>query len=330
MRRRDLIAGLLLTTAAQPAVAQQSTTTHRVAIFHPAIPAARIPEDNFWQPFLADLRGLNDIGGENLLVERYSAEGHHERYADLAKEIVHSNPDVIVTVSIAAVIALTAETKTIPVVASMLEDPLKAGLVTSLARPGSNLTGVSLDAGVEIWGKRLQLLKEAIPSASTVAFLGARQSWEGAAGHVLRGAGARLGISLIPMLLQEGTPSEIERVFALMGQERPDAVLVSGEGDQYAHRQLIVDLAEKYRLAAMYAIGDYAERGGLIAYVADLAELRRRLVDDVRQILKGAQAGDIPIYQAARFAFIVNLKTANALGLTIPPGLVARADQIIE
>ena len=293
MRRRDLIAGLLLTTAAQPAVAQQSTTTHRVAIFHPAIPAARIPEDNFWQPFLADLRGLNDIGGENLLVERYSAEGHHERYADLAKEIVHSNPDVIVTVSIAAVIALTAETKTIPVVASMLEDPLKAGLVTSLARPGSNLTGVSLDAGVEIWGKRLQLLKEAIPSASTVAFLGARQSWEGAAGHVLRGAGARLGISLIPMLLQEGTPSEIERVFALMGQERPDAVLVSGEGDQYAHRQLIVDLAEKYRLAAMYAIGDYAERGGLIAYVADLAELRRRLVDDVRQILKGAKAGDI-------------------------------------
>ena len=293
MRRRDLIAGLLLTTAAQPAVAQQSTTTHRVAIFHPAIPAARIPEDNFWQPFLADLRGLNDIGGENLLVERYSAEGHHERYADLAKEIVHSNPDVIVTVSIAAVIALTAETKTIPVVASMLEDPLKAGLVTSLARPGSNLTGVSLDAGVEIWGKRLQLLKEAVPSASTVAFLGARQSWEGAAGHVLRGAGARLGISLIPMLLQEGTPSEIERVFALMGQERPDAVLVSGEGDQYAHRQLIVDLAEKYRLAAMYAIGDYAERGGLIAYVADLAELRRRLVDDVRQILKGAKAGDI-------------------------------------
>jgi len=221
MRRRDLIAGLLLTTAAQPAVAQQSTTTHRVAIFHPAIPAARIPEDNFWQPFLADLRGLNDIGGENLLVERYSAEGHHERYADLAKEIVHSNPDVIVTVSIAAVIALTAETKTIPVVASMLEDPLKAGLVTSLARPGSNLTGVSLDAGVEIWGKRLQLLKEAIPSASTVAFLGARQSWEGAAGHVLRGAGARLGISLIPMLLQEGTPSEIERVFALMGRNGP-------------------------------------------------------------------------------------------------------------
>ena len=330
MRRRDLIAGLLLTTAAQPAVAQQSTTTHRVAIFHPAIPAARIPEDNFWQPFLADLRGLNDIGGENLLVERYSAEGHHERYADLAKEIVHSNPDVIVTVSIAAVMALTAETKTIPIVASMLEDPLTAGLVTSLARPGSNLTGVSLDAGVEIWGKRLQLLKEAIPSASTVAFLGARQSWEGAAGHVLRGAGARLGISLIPMLLQEGTPSEIERVFVLMGQERPDAVLVSGEGDQYANRQLIVDLAEKHRLAAMYAIGDYAERGGLIAYIADFAELRRRLIDDVHQILKGAKAGDIPIYQAARFALIVNLKTANALGLTIPPGLVARADQVIE
>jgi len=132
------------------------------------------------------------------------------------------------------------------------------------------------------------------------------------------------------MLMHEGTPSEIERVFVLMGQERPDAVLVSGEGDQYANRQLIVDLAEKHRLAAMYAIGDYAERGGLIAYIADFAELRRRLIDDVHQILKGAKAGDIPIYQAARFALIVNLKTANALGLTIPPGLVARADQVIE
>jgi putative ABC transport system substrate-binding protein len=115
-----------------------------------------------------------------------------------------------------------------------------------------------------------------------------------------------------------------------MGRERPDAVLVSGEGDQYAHRQLIVDLAEKYRLPAMYAIGDYAERGGLIAYVADFVELRRRLVDDVNQILKGAKAGDIPIYQAAKFALIINLKTANALGITVPPGLVARADQVIE
>ena len=330
MRWRDLVAGLLLAAAAQPAVAQQSATTHRIAIFHPALPAARIPEDTFWRPFLAELSGLGDVGGENLLVERYSAEGHHERYADLAKEIVHSNPDVIVTVSIAAVMALTAETKTIPIVASMLEDPLTAGLVTSLARPGSNLTGVSLDAGVEIWGKRLQILKEAIPTASTVAFLGLAESWEGATGHVLRDAAARLEISLIPMLMHEGTPSEIERVFVLMGQERPDAVLVSGEGDQYANRQLIVDLAEKHRLAAMYAIGDYAERGGLIAYIADFAELRRRLIDDVHQILKGAKAGDIPIYQAARFALIVNLKTANALGLTIPPGLVARADQVIE
>jgi len=124
MRWRDLVAGLLLAAAAQPAVAQQSATTHRIAIFHPAIPAARIPEDTFWRPFLAELSGLGDVGGENLLVERYSAEGHHERYADLAKEIVHSNPDVIVTVSIAAVMALTAETKTIPIVASTLEDQL--------------------------------------------------------------------------------------------------------------------------------------------------------------------------------------------------------------
>jgi putative ABC transport system substrate-binding protein len=140
MRRRELITGLLFAAAAQPAVAQPSAMQHRIAIFHPAIPAARLPEDSFWRTFLADLRGLGYVEGKNLLVQRYSAEGHHERYADLAKEIVVSHPEVIVTVSIAAVIALTTETKTIPVVASMLEDPLQAGLVTSLARPAHLLS----------------------------------------------------------------------------------------------------------------------------------------------------------------------------------------------
>jgi hypothetical protein len=132
---------------------------------------------------------LGYVDGENLIIDRYSAEGHHERYPDLARQIVASHPDVIVTVSTRILIALKAATSTIPIVANMLEDPLKAGLVTSLAHPG-NLTGVSRDAGVEIWGKRLQILKEAIPSASTVAFFGFRELWEGPAGHVLRDAGS--------------------------------------------------------------------------------------------------------------------------------------------
>ena len=132
------------------------------------------------------------------------------------------------------------------------------------------------------------------------------------------------------MLPQEGTPSEIERVFAAMEQQRPDAVLVSGEGDLYAHRQLIAELAEKNRLPAMCPYRDYVEAGGLMAYAVDLAELLRRMADDVHQILKGAKPGDIPIYQPTKFELLINLKTAKALGLTLPPALLARADEMIE
>jgi putative ABC transport system substrate-binding protein len=272
---------------------------------------------------------LGYVEGENLIVERYSAEGHHERYADLAREIVTRNPDLIVTGTNPVVSTFTAATSTIPVVAFML-DPLKAGLVTSLARPGGNLTGITLDAGIEIWGKRLEMLKEAIPSTAKAAFLGMRGGWEGSSGQVLRDAGGRLGISLVFMLPQEGTPSEIERVFAAMEQQRPDAVLVSGEGDLYANRQLIAKLAEKNRLPAMFPYRDYVEAGGLMAYAVDLAELLRRMADDVHQILKGAKPGDIPIYQAIKFELLINLKTAKAFGLTLPPALLAGAAEIIE
>ena len=239
------------------------------------------------------------------------------------------DPDVIVTGTNPVVIAFKAATSTIPVVAFML-DPLHAGLITSLGRPGGNLTGITLDAGIEIWGKRLQILKEAIPSTTKAAFLGMREGWEGSSGQALRDAGGRLGISLAFMLPQQGTPSEIERVFAAMEEQRPDAVLVSGEGDLYAHRQLIAELAEKNRLPAICPYRDYVEAGGLMAYAVDLAELLRRMADDVHQILNGAKPGDIPIYQPIKFELLINLKTANTLGLTQPSGLLARADEVIE
>jgi putative tryptophan/tyrosine transport system substrate-binding protein len=331
MQRREFITILGGAAATWPlaALAQQSAKQHRIALLHPAIPAALISEDIFWRAFLAELRRLGYVEGENLVVERYSAEGHHERYADLAQEIVTRHPDVIVTSTNLMVIAVTAATNTIPVVAIMF-DPLKAGLVISLARPGGNLTGINLGVGVEIWGKLLQILKEAIPSAATVAFMGRREDWEGQVGQVLRDVGGRLGISLTGILPREGTPSEFERVFAAMARQRPDAVLVSAEGDQYAHRQLIVELAEKNRLPAIYAIGGYVERGGLMAYVADLAEARHRLADAVHQILSGAKPSDIPIYQTTKFQLIINLKAANAIGLTFPPALLTRADVVIE
>jgi putative ABC transport system substrate-binding protein len=157
-----------------------------------------------------------------------------------------------------------------------------------------------------------------------------RDGWDDSFGQVLRDAGDRLGISLIWMLPQQGTPSEIERVFDVMGQQRPDAVLVSGEGDLYAHRQLIAELAQRNRLPAMCPYRDYVDAGGLMAYTVDLAELLRRMANDVHQILNGAKPGDIPIYQPTKFELLINLKTAKALDLTLPPSLLSRADEMIE
>src|SRR5712691_7735293 len=334
MKRREFITLLGGAAAAWPLAtrAQQPATRPRIAIFHPAIPTTLLTETgggSAWRAFFSELRRLGYVEGENLIIERYSAEGHHERYANLAREIVTSSPDLIVTGTNPVVIVFKAATSTIPIVAFML-DPLKAGLVTSLARPGGNLTGITLDAGIEIWGKRLQMLKEAIPSTAKAAFLGMRDGWEGSSGQVLRDAGGRSGISLVFMLPQKGTPSEIERVFAAMEQQRPDAVLVSGEGDLYAHRQLIAELAEKNRLPAMCPYRDYVEAGGLMAYAVDLAELLRRMANDVHQILKGAKPGDIPIYQPTKFELLINLKTAKELGLTLPPALLTLAAEIIE
>jgi putative ABC transport system substrate-binding protein len=333
MKRRAFITLMGAALARPPAVrAQQSTTQQRIAIFHPAIPTTLLTEEgggSAWRAFFGELRRLGYVEGENLIIERYSAEGHHERYADLAREIVTRKPDLIVTGTNPVVIAFKAATSTIPVVAFMI-DPLQARLVTSLSRPGGNLTGITLDAGIENWGKRLQILKEAIPSATNVAFLGMREGWEGSSGQVLRDVGAQMGISLAFVLPQQGNPAELERIFAAMEQQRPDAVLVSGEGDLYAHRQLIAELAEKKRLPTMCPYRDYVEAGALMGYAVDLAELLKRMADDVHKILKGAKPGDIPIYQPTKFQLLINMKTAKSLALTLSPALLARADQVIE
>jgi len=157
-----------------------------------------------------------------------------------------------------------------------------------------------------------------------------RDGWEGSSGQVLRDIGAQMGISLAFTLPQEGNPAELERIFAAMEQQRPDAVLISGEGDLYAHRQLIAELAQKKRLPMMSPYRDYVEAGALMGYAVDLAELLRRMADDVHQILKGAKPDDIPIYQPTKFQLLINVKTAKTLALTIPAALLARADQVIE
>lgn len=330
MRRREFTAGLFLIITLRSARAQRAIP--RIALFHPAIPTSLLTETGggtAWRAFFSELRRLGYVEGQTIGIERYSAEGHHERYADIAREIVSSRPDLIVTGTNPVVLAFKPFTSTIPVVAFMI-DPLKAGLVASLARPGGNLTGITLDPGIEIWGKRLELLKEAIPRTTRVAFLSMREGWEGSFGQSMRDVANQLGISLISMLPNGGTTAEIERVFAETATQQPDAVLVTGEGDLYANRQLIGELAQKYRMPTMCPYSDYVDAGGLMAYTVDLAELLRRMARDVQQILEGVRPGDIPIYQPTKFELLINLRTAKALGLVLPPPLLSRADNMIE
>src|SRR3954454_25164791 len=218
MRRREFTVGALMLASTQRARAQQRTTQPRIAIFHPAIPVASLTETgggSAWRAFFGELRRLGYVEGQNLLIERYSAEGHHERYADIAREIINRNPDLIVTGPDPVVLAFKAVNSTVPVVAFMI-DPLKAGLIESLARPGGNLTGITLDPGIELWGKRLELLKEAVPSITSTSFLSMREGWEGSFEQAMSDIASRLGILLISMLPNSGTPAEIERVFAEM------------------------------------------------------------------------------------------------------------------
>jgi putative ABC transport system substrate-binding protein len=275
---------------------------------------------------------LGDVEGQNLTIERYSGEGRPEGYADLARGVVGRNPDVIVAQTNPVALAVRAATGTIPIVWIGL-NAIELGLVTNLAHPGGNITGVSLyDA--EIYAKRLQILKEAVPSASKVAFLNMRNAWEGAYGQAFQPAyqeaSGRLHISLVPILLRQSTPSEYQRGFAEIAQQRPDAIMVSDIGDLFPYRQLIVELIEKNHLPAIYGNREYVEAGGLMAYGGDPGELGRRMADDVHEILNGARPGDIPIYQSTKFELAINLKTATALGLTLPPALLAAADEVIE
>ena len=328
MRRRDFTIGFLLASAAQSVRAQERVKQHRIAIVA-SRPVALIddPENLFFGAFFEELRRLGDIEGQNLTVERYSGGGRPAGYADLAHQVVSGKPDVIVAGTNPIAAAVRAATGTIPIVWAGVEG-IRDGLAASLAHPGGNLTGVDFN-DYELWGKRLQILKEAVPSASKIAFLLPHRTWE-SNGQRLREMGRRLEILLVGMPLDESTPSEYERVFADIAPKRPDAILVHDIGDLLNYRQLIVELVNKIRLPAMYGAREFVEAGGLMAYQADQGEAGRRMADDVHQILNGANPGDIPIYQAAKFAFVINLNAAKALGLTLPPALLARADEVIE
>jgi putative ABC transport system substrate-binding protein len=333
MRRRDFTAGLLLACAARMAEAEERAKQHRIAIVVSTGPVTRIndPGSRYWQAFWDELRRSGDVEGQNLTIERYSGEGRPAGFADLARQVVSRNPDVIVAIAGPITLAVSAATGTIPIVASGTYT--SSGVVPSLARPGGNMTGVRVEE-YEIFGKRLQILKEAVPSASKVAYLDIRTFWESAFGQraweELRKASQILEISLTDILVEESTSSEYRRAFAEIARDPPDAIIVSSTSELFPYRQLIVELAEKIRLPGMYPLRDYVGAGGLMAYAADFVELWRRMADDVHEILNGAKPGDIPIYQPTKFEFLINLKAAKALGLTFPPALLGRADEVIE
>jgi putative ABC transport system substrate-binding protein len=226
-----------------------------------------------------------------------------------------------------------AATTSIPIV-GLMADPVAFGIVDSLAHPGGNITGISTDAGPEIWGKRLDLLREAAPGTSRVGFLASRSVWESPFGVASLGVAAeRMGISLIGPPL-EGTLQEQEyrRVFEAMLQGHADALIVSDQAENFTktNRRLIVELAATSGLPAIYPYREQAEAGGLMAYAPDLLDIYRRAAGYVDQILKGTKAGEIPIYLAVKFDLVINMKAAKAIGLTIPPSLLLRADEVIE
>jgi len=336
MKRRELI-GLAGGVAASclfwplTAQAQLLRKPRRIAFVHSGIRADQLTETAgpFWvQRFFKTLRGLGDIEGSNLAVERYSAEGRSERFAPLAAEIVSRNPDVIVTNLNDLTRAFMTATSTIPIVA-ITADPLALGLTTSLAHPGGNLTGVSIDAGIAIVAKRLQILKEAMPRATKATYLLSNVKGD-PTGLSYREIAQQMGVALTANFLPEINDAELRRTFAEMAQAQFDAVLVDEGGSFLAHRALIAELAEKYRLPVIYPYRDYVDLGGLMTYAPDLGELAERMANDVHQILGGTKAGDIPYYQPTKFLLIINVKAAKALGLDLPATLILRADEVIE
>ena len=332
MRRRDFVTALG-TAAIWPlaARAQQPAKMKRIAYVHSAANVSRISASGepFYRAFFEELSRLGYVEGQNLGVERYSGDGRTERYAELARDVVNTHPDLILAVGGRLSLDFKTATTTIPIV-TMIIDPIAMGLVASIARPGGNITGVAIAAGLEIIGKRMGLLVEAMPKLSTVGYLASRPFWEDPRGAAVREAAKQAGISLSPVMLSAFDEAEYQRVFRSMEQDRADAFMVSDEPENSINHATIVELAAKARIPAIYPFRDYVEAGGLMAYSIDLVDISRRLANLIDKILKGANPGDIPFYQPTKFELSINLKTAKALGLEMPAMLLGRADEVIE
>jgi putative ABC transport system substrate-binding protein len=308
------------------------------AVAQPAVPVRRIgflgggrgggSGQYLHDAFQHGLRELGWVEGENLVIEWRLSKGRDERLPDLAAELVRLGVEVIVTGSGGTVPALMHATSTIPIVMAVSVAPVEAGLVASLARPGGNVTGLSLQAA-ETGGKRLELLKEAVPQATRMAVLwNTAYSDKALEWQETQRAALALGVTLHPVEVRG--PDDFDGALAAIAAERPDALIVFSEPLTLAHQRRIVDFATQHRLPMISETSEFAEAGALMTYGASLSALFRRAAYYVDRILKGARPSELPVEQPTVFELVINLKTAQVLGLTLPPMLLFQADKVIQ
>src|SRR5882724_1871173 len=305
--------------------AQQPTKIPRIGFLITSSPAVIAPRMDAFQQ---GLRELGYVEGKNILIERRHAEGKLDRLPALAAELVRLNVDVIVTSGPTATRPAKEATSAIPIIMTFDDDPVGSGFVASLARPGGNVTGLSTLAP-EISGKQLELLKEVVPRLGRVAVIGTstRQGTAQSLKEMELAAGA---FAIKVQYLNIQSPQDIETSFRAAGKERADALLVLQSPVFNSQRAQIADLALKSRLPATYPRREFVEDGGLVSYGVSISDLDRRAATYVDKILKGAKPAELPVEQPKKFEFVVNLKAAKQIGLTIPPNVLARADRVIK
>jgi putative ABC transport system substrate-binding protein len=308
-----------------PCGAESPAKTARIGWLGGSSPAEA---SEFFRLFVQALRERGWNEGQNIQIESRYAEGKLDRLAPLAAELIALNLDVIFAPSTAATLALKEATSTIPVVFHVYADPVGLGLVASMARPGGNMTGLSVISD-EISGKRLELLSEAFPKVSRVAVLvnPTHVSSVQQLKETRRGANA-IGIELLPLDAQY--PGDFEPAFLAMTAARADALIVIENPTYFTHRKRIVELAAKTGKPTMYGMQPFVDDGGLMSYSVNYPDQFRRAAGYVDKILKGARPGDLPVEQPTKVELLINLKTAKALGITIPQSLLLRADKVIE
>jgi putative tryptophan/tyrosine transport system substrate-binding protein len=322
-----VILTLSLILASFAGEAQTPGKVPRVGYLHPGSPSDPLRQRRL-EAFRQGLRDLGYVEGQNIAIESRWAEGQYDRYPALAADLVRLKVEVIVAVTGAATQAAQQATRTIPIVMSAVADPVGSGLVASLARPGGNVTGLT-GMSPDLVGKQLQLLKQVVPEVSRVALL--RHPDNLASQALLREAEAAariLGLRL--QILEARNPQEIDSALTAMTRERAGALLIIPDALFGNQRRQIAELAIKGRLPSLFNIGEYAEAGGLMVYGPNFLDSERRAATYVHKILQGARPADLPVEQPAKFELVINLKTAKAIGLTIPPSVLGRADQLIE